>query len=882
MLPPVPPAREMLFLASSVINAWNSEKNRQSSEALSAASRHSSKEIAILSQNHSRELHYNQLKASILQQQLNHDFQREMAELSHERALEIEAYRAEVNLAINQKNLDFQRWRFEQEKKIQYDILLAQQIFQRELSSLQQQQALLQLRERLREDKSPIANLASDLLENSFAQNTIPLKVILSPPNLDYDPSSGKPYHPAYESFLSNLIKEFLQQGYMSSEKSPVQLVDKTWESNKRGGGSALQSLHGQLKSIPVLVLDSEIALGELNFRVGFWAGGDVAYKEAAILSRESVSGLLNQIARQLAIGWQGTRQKLQDLGKDEAYIKTMGGIHDENLQILQREDATIKEFTQKGIDTSNLPIANDYKITDQHYKSFYEYLAVWHCLVIGHYADQHFLAHSWKNTPLLPSMIPYLMQTYDNHTLLCATFWQNVITEMVKLYSHCYNALADDASSHLPELRIQLAMAFSNLPKEYHGFAFEQGYLALAIWLSALKVPSDKVFDLEDEADCQLLKRMIVQEDLPFLENLQSLIEKLGDNEGMNPHHQAVIQSLLAGWQWLKRFGSIPHVEPVDDQDVITELHVRTPNSANNFTEMLCEDVPLEMIAIPAGKFMMGSDGSDDVIHNPFLPLLEFGSLPDHDSAMPMHKVKLGSFFIGKYPITRAQYKAIMKKDPSSVSDLGYSERNEVEKLPHTYPCQSIDWNDAQEFCQKLSDLTGKHYQLPTESQWEYACRAGTSTVYFFGEDNRYIHKYAHISRFRHIIGFDIHVLDRNEEEEYWTGSLGGSWRKTNPCPNCTSAIGLHKSNAWGLCDMLGNVWEWCQDDWIDGYSNHPSDGRAVRTDSDIKVIRGGSFESIHNDCYSFSRSSRKIDTKLATLGFRVVCTLSDTPLSS
>ena len=340
---------EIIFLTSSIINAWNSDKTRQTSESLSAATRDSSKEIALLSQNHSRELQYNQLKVSILQQKINHDFQREMAELSHERALEIESYRAEVNFAINQKNLDFQRWRFEQEKKIQYDILLAQQSFQRELSSLQQQQALLQLRERLREDKSPIVNLASDLLENSFAQPTIPLKVLLSPPSLDFDPSAGKPYQAGYEGFLSNEIEQFLHQGYLNSEQSPVQLVDKSWETNKHGGGSALQSLHGQLKSIPVLVLDSEIALGELNFRVGYWAGGDVAYKQAAILSRESVSSLLNQIAKQMASEWQITRQKLKDLGKDDAFIKGMGGIHEENLQILQRENSTKKNLYRMG-----------------------------------------------------------------------------------------------------------------------------------------------------------------------------------------------------------------------------------------------------------------------------------------------------------------------------------------------------------------------------------------------------------------------------------------------------------------------------------------------------------------------------------------------------
>jgi hypothetical protein len=442
-------------------------------------------------------------------------------------------------------------------------------------------------------------------------------------------------------------------------------LIDKTWESNKRGGGSALQALHAQLKSIPILVLDSEIALDELNFRVGYWAGGDVAYKQASILSRESVSGLLNQIAKQLAREWQITRQQLQDLGKEDDYIKAMGGIHEENLQILQREVATREELVQNGIDISRLPIGNDYKIIDQHYKSFYEYLAVWHCLVIGHYADQHFLARSWRNTPLLPGMIPDLMQKYKHHPLLVPEFWEKAITETVKVYNLFYHSLADDASSHIPVIRVQLGFSLAQLPKDYHHFAFEQGYLALSHWFQALNVPPDKVFDVEDEEDCQLLKQIIYQEDLSFLEALQSLIEKLGDVDGINTQHQAVIQSLLAGWQWLKRFGSIPHVDPVDPEgespDVRTGFKVSTPNPADNFTEMLPGDVPLEMIAIPAGEFMMGSDGYEDYKHDYILE-----HVPDHDAASPIHKVKVPAFHMSKYPITQAQFMAVMSSNPS------------------------------------------------------------------------------------------------------------------------------------------------------------------------------------------------------------------------
>lgn len=879
-----------IFFLTSVINAWNSEKSRQSSEALSAASRNSSKEIALLSQNHSRELHYNQLKFSVLQQRLNQDFQREMAELSHERALEIEAYRAEVNLAINQKNLDFQRWRFEQEKKIQYDILLAQQTFQRELNSLQQQQAVLQLRERLREDKSPIANLASDLLENSFAQTTIPLKVLLSPPSLDFDPNSGKPYQAGYEGFLSIEIEQFLHQGYLDSEQSPVQLIDKTWESNKRGGGSALQALHGQLKSIPILVLDSEIALGELNFRVGYWAGGDVAYKQASILSRESVASLLNQIAKQLAREWQITRQQLQDLGKEDDYIKNMGGIHEENLQILQREVATREELNQKGIDISRLPIGNDYKIADQHYKNFYEYLAVWHCLVIGHYADQHFLARSWRNTPLLPSMFPYLMQKYKHHPLLVPEFWHKAITETVKVYHQFYQSLADDASSHIPEIRIQLGFSLARLPKEYHHFAFQQGYQALSHWFQALNVPADKVFDVEDEEDCQLLKRIIYQEDLPFLEALQSLIENLGDVDGINTQHQAVIQSLLAGWQWLKRFGSIPHVERVDPEGETTDrkqgMRVSIQRPEENFLEKLTDDLELEMIAIPAGDFMMGSQECYQPKFNDNY-FLEY--IVDHDAASPAHRVKLPAFYLSRYPITQAQFQAVMGVNPAQLYGDGvYCSHDQKQALLDKFkmhPVQMVDWNLALAFCSKLSETTGKCYKLPSESQWEYACRAGTQTPFFFGNSSQYIWKYGYLNVRNLLFCFDKQGYYQDSSSSRGSAEKHASAHveiihshHPGSAPSFydyTTNVGQFKSNLWGLHDLLGNVWEWCEDDWIDGYYGHPIDGSARVNGGGVKVVRGGCFSSSQLDCYSFSRGYKKIDTAHETVGFRIACVL-------
>ena len=568
-------------LVSSGNNAWSASENRKSSESISRLNRDSSEEIARLSRKHSAELQYNQLKFSVLQQRENQEFQRELAELNHERAKEIEAFRAQVNFAINQKNLDFQKWRFEQEKKIQYDILQLQQDFQRDLTQIQHQNALIQMRERLREDKSPIANLASDLLENSFAHGIMPLKVLLAPPSLDYDPSSGKPYQASYEGFLSKEIEQFLHQGYLNSKQYPVQLLDKAWESNKRGGGSALQALHAQLKSIPILVLESEIPLGELNFRAGYWSGGDVSYTQATILSGQSVADLLNNSAKKRALEWEITRQKLQSLGKDEAYIKNMGGVNEENLQIFYKELAEKEELEKHGIDTSNLPIGKEYKITDQDYKSFYSYLAVWHCLVIGLYADILFLGNSWENTPLLPSLIPYLLEKYKNHSFLTSEFWQMGISTVVKAYGQFYDTLKSDAPSCLPEIRMKLALSLANLPDAYKYLALEQGNSALCHWLKANDAPTDRVFDIDSDDDIRLFKRIIYQEDTPFLESLKLLSEQVKDAGNVDINQLSKVNSVLQQWRSLVRFGNIPHLPALETGGVSMTVEEK-PKNAN------------------------------------------------------------------------------------------------------------------------------------------------------------------------------------------------------------------------------------------------------------------------------------------------------------
>ncbi|MFN7512298.1 SUMF1/EgtB/PvdO family nonheme iron enzyme [Microcystis sp.] len=232
-------------------------------------------------------------------------------------------------------------------------------------------------------------------------------------------------------------------------------------------------------------------------------------------------------------------------------------------------------------------------------------------------------------------------------------------------------------------------------------------------------------------------------------------------------------------------------------------------------FTENLPNGVTLEMVGLPAGQFLMGSPDSD----------------PDaRDNEKPQHQVKVNSFAIGKYPVTQAQYQAVMGTNPSFFK---YNPQN---------PVEDVSWNEAQAFCQKLSQITGKTYRLPTEAEWEYACRAGTTTRFYFGDDANQLGDYA------------------------WY--KGNSQKTTHP-------VGQKRPNGWGLYDMSGNVWEWCEDNWHNNYIGAPKDGSAWLTnDNDYQIVRGGSWYDNPDGCRSAFRSlNYRRGNDFNGLGFRVVC---------
>ena len=260
---------------------------------------------------------------------------------------------------------------------------------------------------------------------------------------------------------------------------------------------------------------------------------------------------------------------------------------------------------------------------------------------------------------------------------------------------------------------------------------------------------------------------------------------------------------------------------------------------TAEYFVEDLGNGIELEMVLIPEGTFTMGASKDEKGIEG---------------SELPQHEVTVLNFSMGRYQITQAQWKAVanlpqveIKLNPELSTFKG-----------DNLPVENVSWYDAVEFCARLSNHTGRKYRLPSEAEWEYACRAGTTTSFHFGET------------------ITSELANYNGTYTYGNSPKGEYRGKATP----VGSFGV--ANAFGLYDMHGNVWEWCLDDWHYNYENAPTDGSAWLDDSDnnlsqrddIAVLRGGSWYAIPEAC----RSASRIDHDRARhgsslIGFRVVC---------
>ena len=249
--------------------------------------------------------------------------------------------------------------------------------------------------------------------------------------------------------------------------------------------------------------------------------------------------------------------------------------------------------------------------------------------------------------------------------------------------------------------------------------------------------------------------------------------------------------------------------------------------SSPQILTETLPGNIKLEMVKIPAGSFLMGS--ADDAV----------GA---DANEKPQHQVNIREFYLGKYTVTQEQYQTIMDDNPSRFKN---NPKN---------PIDNVSWNYTQIFCQKLSEKTGKNYRLPSEAEWEYACRAGTTTAFHFGDT--------------------ISTDQANYDGNYTFGK-----GKKEVYREKTTSVGSFPANEFGLYDMHGNVREWCEDGWHENYENAPKEGSSWNDSYSLfslRILRGGSWNLNPRLCRSAYRHWLNADFQLVNIGFRLALALS------
>jgi len=255
-----------------------------------------------------------------------------------------------------------------------------------------------------------------------------------------------------------------------------------------------------------------------------------------------------------------------------------------------------------------------------------------------------------------------------------------------------------------------------------------------------------------------------------------------------------------------------------------------RITKSAEYFPEKLGNGVFLEMVHIPGGTFLMGSPENEE-------------SRQSYES--PQHQVTVPSFFMGKYPVTQKQWQAVAALEKVKIDLKSDPSRFKGDNLP----VEKVSWNSVQEFCARLSQKANKTYRLPSEAEWEYACRAGTTTPFYFGET------------------ISTELANYNGDSTYGQGQKGEYREKI-------TEVGIFPANPFGLYDMCGNVWEWCEDEWHESYINAPVDGSAWTSldSSRLRILRGGSWNFHARDCRSANRFRASGDYRSYYCGFRVV----------
>ena len=748
----------------------------------------------------------------------------------------------------NQQQLDQES--FVRQKLLQEELAAYNRQTQLEIAAEQRKTALESVEAQKLFENWPLRIVPSLILKSHRGDGPIPLRIIPVPPVVDFDRfATNAEEFPSIEKYLAEGLRQFLHQHYsLNNTLRPVELLDGAWDSKLYHGGSSIKALFSMLQSEPILILESEIDGDYLNFRLGYWGLGQENYSYAPVVTRLPFREIIYESAKTRAKKWKTARDKILALGQDPQVINELDTY---NLEILEQEAA----LEEAGIDTSKLPPR--YRVSNQDFEAFAQFLVTCNRLVAGWIADAHHLIQS-NVTPLLPQLLSELAGEVP----------EEVVHSILSGYGSIYQSLEGERLEVMPELLLAFAHSLKALPDK--SWAKSQVDNSVKSWLKL----RGAIFSEETNLIEAMQPLLISSEDLSYVENVGECLTAIGDESALSQvkgllstmettlndaetYYQSALACAKQG-DYQEAIAAVEqaiHLNPNEPKfqdfrqqlpknfgsyqfDVITvnsrgEEIKREQGKAQYFSEDLGQGVTLDLVAIPGGTFMMGSSEGEGT-----------------DDEKPQHQVTVQPFFMCKYPVTQAQWKAIASL-PKVERDL----KPEPSRFTgDNRPVEQVSWYDAVEFCKRLSFATGREYRLPSEAEWEYACRAGTTTPFYFGET------------------ITSELANYNASNIYVDEPKGEYRKETTP-------VEKFPPNAFGLYDMHGNVWEWCADTCHGNYDNAPTDGSAWITEkSNAVVVRGASWFDLPYYCrsaYRFVDYGR--DGSNNNVGFRVVCGLGE-----
>jgi len=728
-----------------------------------------------------------------------------------------------------------------------------------------QRQTALELQENQKVlDHWPLRLFPSQILQSHRCDGPTPLRVFLSLPANGPRDLEG-PVRQALQQFLSTHYN-------FNLGVRPIELLDGAWKDGQFQGAASIKALHERLRSEPTLVLETQMPEGDdhLYVNLAYWGPAQDQYLYQT-LEKIAYGPLVEASARAAARQWRQARERLveQGVAKDSLDAdQRFGGVRAANLKRLEHEEAL--SAAGIGLDQVDLP---PFQLVKEDWHAIHQFLITWHCLIMGWIGDLYHFSY-WETPPLLPKLLsdllhpefpPAVTHAFIDH--YCRSY-RAVAAERPAWGPELALQLAIPLAA-LPDpawavgqvgQAIQDWLGLRGLPSvEGTGVAVIDGFCAQVGAADgpvgpAVLLDSDFLAGLRD-ATGHLNRSDLVER----LGGAASAAEARQDREQMEREHQER-QRLEKARQERERLEQErqererqqrleqdrqerERLEQERQEQERLELERQErerqqrlqrenqrvqadrwattvpPNIYGWSTERVqglqrsvAESLGLgpvfrdplkdgsegpEMVLIPPGSFLMGASESDNQAS---------------DRERPQHRVSIARpFAIGRCAVTFDEYdRFCAATSRAKPSDKGWGRSR--------HPVINVSWSDSVAYYTWLSEQTGRHYRLPTEAEWEYAARAGTTTRWSFGDDEGALGDYA--------------WFDTN------SGSLLS--RKTHP-------VGEKRPNPWGLYDIHGNVWEWVQDSYHGNYASASADDVewSESCTSPGRVLRGGCWFS-------------------------------------